>query len=95
MLLAGEFVLFQLSPEGQQALAGLFPARFSAYVVHEDELGVWILTAMEAVSQTDPVETDKPGKAVPVTLLKRQYFSTAVVDIDAQTLAEMAVSSLG
>ena len=45
MRLAGESVRFYLSPEGQQALRSLFPegGPFRAYVVDEDELGVWIL----------------------------------------------------
>ena len=87
MRLAGEYVAFHLSAEGQEALRGFFPESgpVRAYVVDEDELGVWICMSAEEVSP----QTKGGGAAqevVPVILLKRQYFSTATLDMDLKSL---------
>jgi hypothetical protein len=74
MTLVGKSVLFRLSPEGQQALRELFPAKgsFFAHVVEEDALGVWVSTPEQAGDDSEQV--------TPVTLLKWQYLWTAVID---------------
>ena len=78
MRLAGKPVVFRLSPEGQHALKDVFPVggSFTAHVVEEDELGLWISTVEEANSES--------SQPTPVILLKWQYFSTAVVDSEPQ-----------
>ena len=88
MKLIGRSVVFHLSPEGQRALAGIFPQddSFPAYVVEQDELGVWVR-----------LEGEEPGKRklgavqpIPVVLLKWHYFSTATLNYFPQAPAVRA-----
>ncbi len=70
--LAGNVVLFRLSPEGEAALSEDFPGgRFEARVLYEDELGVWVPANAEDRRNQNPRD---------VMLLKWHYFSTAVVE---------------
>lgn len=94
MRLRGEIVLFQLSPEGQEALSGLFEFKFKALVIEEDDLGLWISTQLSSAEtvQADTVTHDRPQKAIPVTLLKREYFSTAELHKDAETVADLTAA---
>lgn len=84
MRLAGNTVLFRLTPEGQRALNGLIPTSgsFTVLVIDEDDLGVWISTGAERSSGAD--QTDS------VMLLKWHYFSTAVLDFRPETPAARA-----
>lgn len=94
MRLRGETVLFQLSPEGQQVFTGLFETKFKALVIDEDDLGLWIsperfpTEAAQAVGVAD----DKPRKVIPVYLLKRDYFSTAELDKDPESIADLTAA---
>ena len=78
MNLAGKSILFRLSPEGDLALRDVFPSGvlFSAYVKEQDDLGLWIALQEEAATDQLPVR---------VMLLKWHYFSTAVIDFEAET----------
>ena len=89
--LRGELVWFQLSPEGQQALSGLFESRFEALVVAEDDLGLWISPQRfpAETAHAEGVSDERLRKAIPVYLLKRKYFSTAELNMDADTLADL------
>jgi hypothetical protein len=70
--LQGRVVRFRLSPEGKQALAGVFEKEsLSALIEVIDDLGAWIVTGRPEV-----------GKAYPLMLLKWDYFATAVVEIE-------------
>lgn len=71
MILAGKEVVFRLSPEGERALTGMFPASFRARVMDEDQLGVWVVA-----------ETEEPRvleESLRLVLLKWDYFSTAAL----------------
>ena len=74
----GREVVFRLSPGGKTALQEVFPAEaaFSARVVEEDHLGVWIL----------PKTPDlwNPDEPVRVALLKWNYFSPAELDAEPE-----------
>jgi len=71
--LQGRVVRFRLSPEGKQALAGVFEKEsLSALVELVDDLGAWIVTGRPEV-----------GKAHPLMLLKWDYFATAVVEVES------------
>jgi hypothetical protein len=62
-----------LSPEGRQALAGVFEKEsLLALVEVVDDLGAWIVTGRTEV-----------GKAHPLMLLKWDYFATAVVEVES------------
>ena len=71
MMLVGRSVLFRVSLEGERSLGGLFSGRgsFPAYVLGQDDVGVWIT-----------VETPSPGQAIPVVLLKWEYLATVTFD---------------
>jgi len=70
--LQGRVVRFRLSPEGKQALTGVFEKEsFLAFVEVIDDLGAWIVTGRPEV-----------GKAHPLMLLKWDYFATAVVEVE-------------
>lgn len=70
--LQGRVVRFRLSPEGKQALAGVFEKdSIQAFVEFVDDLGAWILVGKSAI-----------GKSHPVMLLKWDYFATATVEIE-------------
>ena len=91
MRLRGETIRFQLSPEGQQALSGLFEFKFEALVVEEDDLGLWI-SPQRFPAETAPaigVSDERLRKAISVYLLKREYFSTAELNMDAETIADL------
>lgn len=87
MRLVGEFVTFHLSAEGRESLKDFFPGSgpVRAYVVDENELGVWICTSAKKV-RLGPSEEGTAQEVVPVILLKRQYFSTATLDMDLKSL---------
>ena len=87
MRLVGEFVTFHLSAEGQESLRDFFPdsGPVRAYVVDENDLGVWICKTAEKVS-LGPAEEGTAQEVVPVILLKRQYFSTATLEMDLKSL---------
>ena len=72
MILAGKSVAFQLSLEGEEALNAVFAGRgsFTAYVVAQDDVGVWITHGAQASSG-----------ATPVLLLKWQYIKTVAFDV--------------
>ena len=91
MRLRGETVRFQLSPEGQQALSGLFELKFEALVVAEDNLGLWISLPRfpGETAYTGGVSDERPQEAISVYLLKREYFAIAELNIDAETLANL------
>ncbi len=78
MDLRGKEIVFRLSPEGMTALREVFPAdaAFSARVVEEDSLGVWVLT--------ETPESWSPEEPVRVALLKWQYFCTAELDVEPE-----------
>ena len=78
MTLKGREIIFRLSPDGQVALREVFPAAvaFSAQVVEEDPLGVWVLT--------ETPESWNPEEPVRVALLKWEYFSTAELDVEPE-----------
>jgi hypothetical protein len=81
--LQGRVVRFKLSPEGKEALSGIFEKdSMQALVEFVDDLGVWILIGRAA-----------PGEAHPVVLLKWDYFATAAVDIEP--VVESPRSSIG
>jgi hypothetical protein len=70
--LQGRVVRFRLSPEGTQALAGVFEKEsVSALVELVDDLGAWIVVGR-------PIA----GKPHPLMLLKWDYFATAVLEIE-------------
>jgi hypothetical protein len=70
----GKAVRFRLSPEGERALEGLFSrSSFQAKVHEVDELGAWIV-----LGRTNP---DAPKT---VMLLKWDYFSTAVLEVERE-----------
>lgn len=70
--LQGRVVRFRLSPEGKQALAGAFEKESVLGLVEVvDDLGAWIVVGK-------PVS----GKPHPLMLLKWDYFSTAVLEIE-------------
>lgn len=72
--LKGKVVRFRLSPEGEKALRGLFSRPSLQVRVEEiDELGAWILLDQSA-----------PDAPKTVMLLKWDYFSTAVVEIELE-----------
>jgi hypothetical protein len=89
MILTGEYVRFNLSPEGRVALKDLFPegGSFSAFVVQRDELGFWVWLRGRGSSAAFPPPA---GDWVPVHLLKPEYISTAVLDIEADVIAGAA-----
>ena len=71
--LQGRVVRFRLSPEGKQALSGVFEKESVLGLVEIiDDLGVWIV-----VGRPDE------GKPYPLLLLKWDYFATAIVEIEA------------
>lgn len=81
--LQGRVVRFRLSPEGKQALAGAFEKdSVLALVEIVDSLGAWI-----AVGKSES------GKPHPLMLLKWDYFSTAVLEIEP--VQETAKSRIG
>jgi len=81
MILQGRVIHFRLSPEGKVALKGLFDkSTFSRFVELADELGVWINVG----SKKSPVV----GQASVLMLLKWDYFSTAVLDYQAERPVE-------
>jgi len=84
MTLRGKQIIFRLSPDGQAALREVFPAdaAFSAQVVEEDSLGVWVLTQMP--------ESWNPEEPVRVALLKWEYFSTAELEAEPE-LPELSI----
>ena len=70
--LQGRTVRFHLSPEGKQALAGaLQKESLLALVEVVDDLGAWIVVGKPVL-----------GKPHPLMLLKWDYFSTAVLEIE-------------
>ena len=74
-LLKGSVVRFRLSPEGEKALEGLVEKSLQAFVEEVDELGAWVLI--------DRDEEDA-ASARTIMLLKWDYFSTAVLDIQPE-----------
>ena len=89
MKLRSERVRFQLSEEGQKALARLLPSQFTGLVVQEDVLGFWISTQLSKSEFANSNPHDATGKAVPVMLLKKEYIATAELDVDADTIADL------
>ena len=85
MRLVGRSVVFRLSPEGQQALGGIFPQgdSFPALVIDQDELG------LSVTLEGEEVESGEEGaiRSVPVILLKWHYFSTATLNYFPQAPA--------
>jgi len=78
MILAGNVARFRLSPEGKVALKGLFPREsLQAFVHAVDELGAWIV-----------VGHGREGSTGPLMLLKWDYFSTAVLEVDVEPAPE-------
>jgi hypothetical protein len=72
--LNGKIVRFRLSPEGEKALRGLFSRRSLQVQVEEvDELGAWIV-----------LDQAVPNGPKTVMLLKWDYFSTAVVEVEQE-----------
>lgn len=70
--LQGRVVRFRLSPEGKVALSGAFEKESVLGLVEiVDDLGAWIVVGR-------PVS----GKPHPLMLLKWDYFSTAVLEIE-------------
>jgi hypothetical protein len=68
VIIERNFVRFRLSPEGEIALKGIIDTpSLKAFVEAVDDLGAWVLL-------------DAAGEAVPMLLLKWDYFATAVVD---------------
>ena len=71
MVLAGKSVAFRVTDEGDRALGNVFSGKtsFAAYVLAQDEVGVWITFGA------------RPGEqAVPLILLKWQYIATVAFD---------------
>ena len=74
LLLKGKVVRFRLSPEGEKALKGVMDKpSLQALVEEVDELGAWILLDKKT---SEDLST--------VMLLKWDYFSTAVVEIEQE-----------
>jgi len=81
--LQGRVVRFRLSPEGKQSLVGAFEKESVLGLVKVvDDLGAWIVVGR-------PVS----GKPHPLMLLKWDYFSTAVLEIEP--IQEAPVSRIG
>jgi len=74
-LLKGSVVRFRLSPEGEKALEGLVEKSLQAFVEEVDELGAWVL-----IDRDD----EDPASVRTIMLLKWDYFSTAVLDIQPE-----------
>jgi hypothetical protein len=75
LLRKGKVVRFRLSPEGEKALEGLLTTpSLQALIEDVDELGAWILL--------DRKGSENFGT---VMLLKWDYFSTAVLEIEPET----------
>jgi hypothetical protein len=75
LLRKGKVVRFRLSPEGEKALEGLFAkSSLQALVEEVDELGVWIL-----------LDKKSPEDLGTVMLLKWDYFSTVVLEVEPET----------
>lgn len=90
MRLAGEFVVFHLSPEGRQALGTVFPDRESipAFVIDEDQYGVWIwkwADEIEKLAQGSRSDV----QSISVVLLRKEYFSTISAQRDPDVVAHM------
>jgi hypothetical protein len=80
MILEGRLVRFRLSSLGKTALKGLFEKNtISAFVQSVDELGAWIHLGSKKGFQV--------GQASVLMLLKWDYFSTAVLDYEAEPSA--------
>lgn len=74
LLRKGRVVRFRLSPEGEKALKGLLTkSSLQALVEDVDELGAWIL-----------LDKKTPEDVGTVMLLKWDYFSTAVLEIEPE-----------
>jgi hypothetical protein len=75
LLRKGKVARFRLSPEGEKALNGLFKnPSIQALIEDVDELGAWILL--------DRKGGEGSGS---VMLLKWDYFSTVVVEVEPNT----------
>jgi hypothetical protein len=77
LLLKGNVVRFRLSPEGEKALEGLVEKSLQAFVEEVDELGAWILIDRD----------DEDNGARTTMLLKWDYFSTAVLEVQPEVPA--------
>ena len=78
MILAGNVARFRLSREGKKALKGLFPRdSLQAFVQAVDNLGAWIV-----------IGEGKEGSTGPLMLLKWDYFSTAVLELEIEPAPE-------
>jgi len=55
-------------------------------VVGEDQLGFWVLGKPETVDRESLHRVPPTEGWLPVFLLKRQYFSTATFETDAESL---------
>jgi hypothetical protein len=77
MDLAGRFVHFWLSPSGKEALSGVIPegTDFEAFVVEEDDIGLWIWMPQEQGSRE-------------VTLLRWEYFAAASLEYQPEAPQE-------
>jgi hypothetical protein len=75
LLRKGKVVRFRISPEGEKALQGvLAKSSLQALVEDVDELGAWILLDQKGAEGLGTV-----------MLLKWDYFSTAVLEVEPET----------
>ncbi len=75
LLRKGKVARFRLSPEGEKALNDLFKSHsIQALIEDVDELGAWILLDQKGSKDLGTV-----------MLLKWDYFSTAVLEVEPET----------
>jgi hypothetical protein len=74
MNLTDKYVRFHLSQSGREVLRGLIPdeAPFEALVMHEDEVGAWIMVG--------PGSSPPDTPSVPVTLIKWDYIESVTYE---------------